>query len=93
MKIEAEVFNTIITSTILVYDRMGSILFDLGFTYSNISIRFDLGHDPVCDMLDFPIYISTPIIDFVVVTKCVSWIFCIVYGFLDLSRLDHFGRA
>ncbi|WMV54837.1 hypothetical protein MTR67_048222 [Solanum verrucosum] len=44
-KTEAEVSNTMITCTILVCDRMPTVLFDLGSTYSYVSVQFTLGFD------------------------------------------------
>ncbi|WMV37357.1 hypothetical protein MTR67_030742 [Solanum verrucosum] len=47
-KTDAEVSNAVITCTILVYDRMATILFDSGSTYSYVSVQFALGFDAKC---------------------------------------------
>lgn len=47
---------------------MTTILLDSGSTYSYVSVRFTLGLDFFCDVLDSLIYVSIPIGDSVVVT-------------------------
>lgn len=63
-----EDFDVSIIGTILISDLMATILSDLGSTYSYVSIKFSLGLDMACDMLDFPLYVSTPVGDSMLVT-------------------------
>lgn len=51
---------------------MATILFDWGSTFSYVYSKFALDLDKVCDMLDSPVYVSTPTGDNMVVTQ----IFC-----------------
>lgn len=53
--------------TIIVYDYIGNILFNPGCTYSYVLVNFALGFNAICDVLDTPIYVSTPIGEFVIV--------------------------
>ena len=46
---------------------MSSVLFDLGSSFSYISTYFAVGLDMMCDTLDTPIFVSTPVGDSVVV--------------------------
>ena len=47
---------------------MASILFDPGSTYSYVSVQFVIGLNLVCDVLDCPVYVSTPVGESMVVT-------------------------
>lgn len=51
--------------TILVCDRMVTILFDLGFTYYYVLVNFFLKD---CDMLNVPIHVYTLVGESIVVT-------------------------
>lgn len=67
-KIIDEVSNAIITCTILVFDQMDHTLFDIGYTYSYLSVRIFLGLDLICDILDSIIYDSTLVENIMAVT-------------------------
>lgn len=58
-KFEEQLLDTVIIGTILVYDQMDIILFDVGSTFSYGFIKFTLDQDKVFDMLDSPVYVST----------------------------------
>ncbi|XP_049372096.1 uncharacterized protein LOC125837004 [Solanum verrucosum] len=66
---EAETSDAVITGTLLVCDRMASILFDPGSTFSYVSSSFATGLDLHCDLLDMPIRVSTPVGESVIVEK------------------------
>lgn len=55
---------------------MSSILFDMGSTYSYVSIQFAVGLYFVCNVLDCPTYVSTLVGDSVVVTHVYH--FCLI---------------
>lgn len=46
---------------------MATVLFGLSSSFSYTYVNFVVGLDMVCDLLDFPIHVSTPVGDFVVV--------------------------
>lgn len=50
-----------IIGTIVICDQMATILFDLDFIYSYVSISFALGLGAICDALDTTIHFSTPV--------------------------------
>ena len=54
-----EVSDAVNTSIILVYEWMETFLFDHSSTYSFVFIKFSLGFDALCDLLDVFIQIST----------------------------------
>lgn len=48
---------------------MATVLFDLDSSFSYMFVNFVVGLDMACDLLNFPIHMSTPIRDFVVVDR------------------------
>uniref|UniRef100_A0A0V0IIM4 Putative ovule protein n=1 Tax=Solanum chacoense TaxID=4108 RepID=A0A0V0IIM4_SOLCH len=50
-KTKDEVSDAVVTSAILICDRMATVLFDPGSTYSYVLVKFALGFDMVCDLL------------------------------------------
>ncbi|XP_055835216.1 uncharacterized protein LOC129903694 [Solanum dulcamara] len=58
-KNEAEAFNAVIIYTILVCDRIATVLFDSGSTYSYVSVKYVLDFDALCDILDAPVLFYT----------------------------------
>ena len=90
-KTDAKPSDTVITGTISFCDRMASVLFDLGSTYSYISVKFAIGLTLVCDILDHPVYVSTPVGESVVVTyvfHACSVLFVSYQIWADLIILD-----
>lgn len=88
-----------ITGTLSIFDRMASILFDLGYTYSYVFVQFMVGLNLVCDILDYPINVSTPIDEFVVVTHVYhsyyglikhfqTWVVLIILDMLEFSVIQ-----
>lgn len=67
-KSKAEALYVIIVS-ILVCDRMATVLFDPVSTYSYIFVKFSLGLEMVCGMLDLHMYASSLVGDHVMVTQ------------------------
>lgn len=55
-----------ITGTIFVCDKMAYVLFDLGYTYSYVSIQFMVGWNMVCDVLDYLVYVPNQVSESVV---------------------------
>lgn len=66
---EAETSDAVITGIIPVCHQSATILFDPGSTYSYVSIYFASSLDKLCESLDFPVYVSTPVGDAVVVDQ------------------------
>ncbi|XP_069154403.1 uncharacterized protein [Solanum lycopersicum] len=60
---EAEASNVVITCIIQVFHRSASVLFDPGSIYSDVSTYI------LCESLDLPIHVSTPVGYFVVVDR------------------------
>ncbi|XP_069148148.1 uncharacterized protein [Solanum lycopersicum] len=66
---KAEASDSVITGIILVCHRSATVLFDPGSTYSYVSTYFSPSLDILCESLDLPIRVSTPIGDSVVVDR------------------------
>ncbi|WMV14141.1 hypothetical protein MTR67_007526 [Solanum verrucosum] len=80
-----------ITNTILVCDWMTTVLFDLGSTYSYVSIQFALRFDAVCDVLNAPMHVSTPVGESIIATHVYNVCPILFMGFQtwdDLIILD-----
>lgn len=50
-----------ITSTVVVCDRMDKVLFDTGSTYSYVFVSFAFDLKRMCDILDAPVCLSNPV--------------------------------
>ena len=84
-------YNTVIISTILIYDRVDNVLFDPGSTYSYASVSFASKSDMVCDVLDVPIHASTPVGESNIVThvyRACLILFMSFQSWADLVILD-----
>ncbi|XP_070001884.1 uncharacterized protein [Nicotiana sylvestris] len=83
--------DAVITVIISVCGRDDSVLFDLGSTYSYVSSLFSHFLDIPCESLGTPIYVSTPVGDYMVVDRiyrsCVVT-FCGFETRTDLMLLD-----
>ena len=66
---EAEASDVVITGIVLVCHRPATVLFDPGSTYSYVSTYFGPSLDILCESLDFPIRVSTPVGDSVIVDR------------------------
>ncbi|XP_069150379.1 uncharacterized protein [Solanum lycopersicum] len=66
---EAEASDAVITGIIPVCHRSATVLFDPGSTYSYVSTYFAPSLDILCESLDLPICVSTPVGDSVVVDR------------------------
>ena len=53
-----EMSDVVNTSIILVYDLMDTFLFDPSSSYSFVFVKFSLGFDALCNLLDVFIQIS-----------------------------------
>ncbi|WMV29196.1 hypothetical protein MTR67_022581 [Solanum verrucosum] len=90
-RLEAAKPDAMITCTILVCDQMSNVLFDPDSTYSYVPMTFSLGLDLICDTLDAPIYVSTPVGELVLVThvyRDCSMLFMGLQTWVDLVILD-----
>ncbi|XP_069154563.1 uncharacterized protein [Solanum lycopersicum] len=66
---EAEASDAVIIGIIFVCHRRATVLFDPGPTYSYVSTYFAPSLDILCESLDLPIRVSTPVGDSVVVDR------------------------
>lgn len=53
-RLKVEASDALITSTIVIYDRISTVLFDPRFTYSYVSTNFALAVDLICDTILCP---------------------------------------
>lgn len=70
---------------------MASVLFNLGSTFSYISVRFALGLNMAYDMISAPIHVSTPVEDSNIVTQFYREYLVVFMGFktyVDLVIFD-----
>ncbi|KAK4731729.1 hypothetical protein R3W88_024717 [Solanum pinnatisectum] len=77
------------TCIIPVFHRPGTVLFDLSLTYSYVSTYFTSSMDILCESLDLPVHISTPIGDYVVVDRVYQLCIVTLMGYdthADLKR-------
>lgn len=47
---------------------MYTVLFEFGPTYSYVSMKFALGFDAICDVLDTPIHVYALVGEFIIIT-------------------------
>ncbi|XP_069146964.1 uncharacterized protein [Solanum lycopersicum] len=88
---EAEASDAVITSIIPVCHRSTTVLFDSGSTYSYVSTYFSPSLDILCESLDLPIRVSTPVGDSVVVDRVYRLCTVTLMGYdthADLKVLD-----
>ncbi|XP_049386266.1 uncharacterized protein LOC125850460 [Solanum stenotomum] len=88
---KVETSDAVIIGTLLVCDRMASILFDPGSTFSYVSSSFTTGLDLHCDLLDMSIRVSTPVGESVIVEKVYRSCLVIFVGgetYVDLIILE-----
>ncbi|WMV46385.1 hypothetical protein MTR67_039770 [Solanum verrucosum] len=88
---EAKTSDVVITSIILVCHRPATILFDPGSTYSYMSTYFTSSLDILCESLDLPVHVSTPVGDSVVVDQVYRLCIVTLMGYdthTDLKVLD-----
>ena len=82
---------SVITGIISVCHRPGTVLFDPDSTYSYVSTYFAPSLDILCESIDLPIHVSTPIGDFVVVDRVHRLCIVTLMGYdthADLKVLD-----
>lgn len=53
--------DAMITGTILACDRVANVLFISGSTYSYVCVRFAFDFEMLCNILDDPIRVLTPL--------------------------------
>ncbi|XP_069154406.1 uncharacterized protein [Solanum lycopersicum] len=88
---EAEASDAVITGIIPVCHRPATVLFDPGSTYSYVSTYFAPSLDILCESLDLPIRVSTPVGDSVVVDRVYHLCTVTLMGYdthADLKVLD-----
>lgn len=54
-----EELGAVIIGNILICNPIASVMFHLGYTFSNVYVKFSLGLEMVCHLLDSPIYVFT----------------------------------
>lgn len=84
---EAYTFDVGIPCTVLVFDRVDIILFDLSYTYSYVLVPFTSRIHLIFNVLDAPIYVPTPFGESTIVTHINRACSVIFIGFQTWTKL------